>query len=264
MYLILLLVTELVYGSDWVNVPGGWMYHESCITTVDSGTTISLEDLEKEPCGYEPRKDPNRQFYPIQANYSPNDGNGIVTQMNTTFVVPALPQARSSATVYLWPGFKGEKPVIGYPVLQPVLEWHGSDWILRSWLVGVGSAVNTRPINVKPGDKIPTYMLLANSEWVVYGLDLRTSQTAILKVTRQRAGGDYNWAVQVMETIVPAGDCRYYPNSGGIKFTGITVNGNSNPIKMDCAVHDHTCNQGCTSDAGSVTFTWKNLPSDSI
>jgi hypothetical protein len=246
-----------LYDADWMPVPGGWMYHKSCIKTVPTGTTVLADSLNETSCAYKPKKDERRQFYPIQANYSPND-NGVVTQMNTTFVVPALPKARSSATVYLWPGFKGSQPVIGYPVLQPVLEWHGSDWILRSWLVGVGSAVNTQPINVRAGDSIPTYMQLASSEWVVYGLDARTSQTAILKVTQSRAGGDYNWAVQVMETIVPSGECNYYPNSGGIKFTGITVNNNASPIKMTCAVHDHTCNQKCSSDAGSVSFTWTN------
>lgn len=249
-------IMGLAQASEWVPVPGGLLYHESCIKTVPSGTHIDLDKLENDDCGYKPKVDPNRQFYPIQANYSPD--NGVVTQMNTTFVVPALPRAHGSATVYLWPGFKGEKPVIGYPVLQPVLEWHGSNWILRSWLVGVGSAVNTRPINVSPGDSLPTYMLLKNSEWVVYGLDSKTRETAILKVTQQRAGKDYNWAVQVLETIVPSGDCSYYPNSGGIKFTGITVNGQSTPIKMTCAVHDSTCNQGCTSGAGTVSFTWRN------
>merc|ERR1719464_2513253 len=117
----------------------------------------------------------------MQANYKPP--GGVVTQMNTTFIVPGLPSTTSSATVYLWPGFKGQEHVIGYPVLQPVLEWHGgSQWILRSWLVGVGSAVNTKPINVSPGDSLPTYMNLAGSEWTVYGLDQRTGQTAILKV----------------------------------------------------------------------------------
>eukprot|EP00463_Aulacantha_scolymantha_P002563 TRINITY_DN3305_c0_g1_i1.p1 TRINITY_DN3305_c0_g1~~TRINITY_DN3305_c0_g1_i1.p1 ORF type:complete len:194 (+),score=34.74 TRINITY_DN3305_c0_g1_i1:255-836(+) len=192
----------------------------------------------------------------MQANYNPP--SKVITQMNTTFVVPGLPTAHRSATVYLWPGFKGEQPVIGYPVLQPVLEWHGSDWILRSWLVGVGSAVNTNPINVRAGDTIPTYMGLVNKEWTVYGLDDRTHQTAILHVTQSRAGGDYNWGVQVMETIVPEGDCTYYPSSGGIKFTGITVNNAATPITMTCAVHDHTCDQKCSSDAGTVTFTWKS------
>lgn len=259
MFAFALFIVGLVNAldSDWVNVPGGWMYHRSCINTVPSGTLIQWESLNKSSCAYEPKKDPKRQFYPMQANYKPS-GSGIITQMNTTFVVPALPRAHGSATVYLWPGFKGEKPVIGYPVLQPVLEWHGQKWILRSWLVGVGSAVNTNPINVNAGDTIPTYMGLRGSEWTVYGLDSNTKQTAILHVSKSRAGKDYNWGVQVLETIVPEGDCSYYPNSGGIKFTGITVNGESTPIKMECAVHDTSCHQACTSAAGSVSFTWKN------
>lgn len=257
MFAFALFIVGLARADDWVHVPGGMMYHKSCITTVPSGTLIQWESLNKTSCAYKPKKDPSRQFYPIQANYKPS-GSGIVTQMNTTFIVPALPRAHGSATVYLWPGFKGQEPVIGYPVLQPVLEWHGSKWILRSWLVGVGSAVNTNPIDVSAGDSIPTYMSLVNSEWTVYGKDARTGRTAVLKVTKSRAGKDYNWAVQVMETIVPAGECSYYPNSGGIKFTGITVNNDKTPIKMTCAVHDSTCSQGCTSDAGVVAFTWKN------
>jgi len=254
-----LIATNFVNGlhPDWVPVPNGLLYHISCIKTVSSETVIDLEALNNETsCKYAPKEDPRRQFYPIQANYQPS--GGVITQMNTTFSVPGLPTARGGATVYLWPGFKGEKPVIGYPVLQPVLEWHGSSsWILRSWLVGVQAAVKTEPITVSSGDIIPTYISLQNNEWTVYGKDDKTGQTAVLHVTKQRAGGDYNWGVQVMETIVPAGECNYYPASG-IKFSGISVNNDQSPISMVCQVNDHTCNQNCSIDKGSVTFTWKN------
>ena len=39
------------------------------------------------------------------------------------------------------PGFKSEKPEMGYPVIQPVLQYgeHGREWQLQSWFVDANS-----------------------------------------------------------------------------------------------------------------------------
>ena len=62
----------------------------------------------------------------------------------TDWVVPPLPKAHSygrSQVVYFWPGFKASAPEMGYPVLQPVLQFgqHGSHWELQSWFVDANS-----------------------------------------------------------------------------------------------------------------------------
>ena len=44
------------------------------------------------------------------------------------------------------PGFKSEKPEMGYPVIQPVLQYgeHGHEWQLQSWFVDANSARSVR------------------------------------------------------------------------------------------------------------------------
>merc|ERR1712072_954495 len=70
------------------------------------------------------------------------------TELNASFVVPPLPSTGVGQTVYLWPGFKATAPIIGRPVLQPVLQYGqtgGARWQLQSWAVGIPSGSTTAP-----------------------------------------------------------------------------------------------------------------------
>jgi hypothetical protein len=42
-----------------------------------------------------------------------------------------------SCRMQFWPGFKSKQPEMGYPVLQPVLQFgeRGPEWALQSWFV---------------------------------------------------------------------------------------------------------------------------------
>jgi len=253
-------IVNAIPNSDWEYVPGGLMMHKSCIHEVPSGQLIENHMYRDEDCEFEAKQIPDIQFYPMQANYQPP--SGTITQMNTSFVVPPTPF--NMGTVFLWPGFKGGEPIIGKPVIQPVLEYGNGGtggWILRSWLVGVGASMRTAPIQVKPGDLCTTYIGLSNSEWSIYGKDTRTGQVADLHVTEQRAG-EYNWGVQVMETIVPKRDCSYYPHNAGINFTGITAMGVVPTWIPKVSATD--CNQKVTIvDSGKeVHFSWTSEPSE--
>ena len=61
--------------------------------------------------------------------------------MTSNVVVPPVPTSKSSQTVYFWPGFKSQSPEMGYPVIQPVLQFgeYNSKWQLQSWFVDANS-----------------------------------------------------------------------------------------------------------------------------
>jgi hypothetical protein len=114
---------------------------------------------------------------------------------------------------YHWPGFKSEQPEMGYPVLQPVLQygqtlparWQvsfnmststqhscGDDmfnrlgWFqVQSWFVH-GGAVTAPAIEVSPGDSITSFMVfdVDTQTWTVSGTNLRTQESSVLVITK--------------------------------------------------------------------------------
>lgn len=205
---------------------------------------------------------PSVQCYDQKA-YSTS--NSEFTQMNASFIVPPLPKRNAGQTVYLWPGFKATKPVIGRPVLQPVLQDRGSGrWELQSWGVGIPAGTMTGPrIDVKPGDLITSYMELVGGKWTVYGKNTRTGRETVLRLSKSQAcrGCIYNNAVFVSENVMALHHCDYYPANHGIEFKDIVVNGKSEhntqwKDSYDCGRPD--CGQKVISSkqGKSVHLTW--------
>jgi len=187
------------------------------------------------------------------------------TNLNASFIVPPLPRTAVGQTVYLWPGFKATAPVIGRPVLQPVLQYGqtgGARWQLQSWAVGIPSGSTTAPaIDVREGDHLTTYMQLDGNTWTIYGRNDRTGQESKLRISKQTAGSQkYTSALFVSENVMARNHCDYYPTNTGVEFTDITVNGNPGGVHWqsayDCGTPD--CQQVVYSsdDGTSVRLTW--------
>lgn len=62
--------------------------------------------------------------------------------------------------------------------------------------------------------------------WTVSGTNQNTSQSSILRISKQALGGyEFDWAMVVSETIKKDGDCKALPaDPNGIVFTNVTVN----------------------------------------
>jgi len=137
--------------ADYIRVPGGFWMHEDCIHIVPNGELADFPECphparnanEWSPNG-EPV--PNTQCYDQKAFIT---SSSEFTELNATFVVPPLPTTGVGQTVYLLPGFKATEPMIGRPVLQPVLQYgqgFGRNyWELQSWAVGIPSGSQTAP-----------------------------------------------------------------------------------------------------------------------
>lgn len=237
---------------------------DSCIFEVSENEVVTKDRVDT--CAFKAKpSSPQIQIYDLDVKYEPANG-GLVTQMNTSWTAPALPVSARGQVVYFWPGFKSSQPVMGLPVLQPVLQYgqQGPFWMLQSWFVWGNEGVSyTGPaIKVSPGDIITSYMQYdsSSSTWTVYGLNTHTSQSSTLTISADKTGNSqFQWAMVVLETIMPEKQCKLLP--GGqrtVTFTGIKVNNAVPSWTTQEGLTD--CNQTISvGDSGaSVVMTWNN------
>jgi len=263
---ILVSLTDFVFAdrSEWRNVPGGFLLHESCIFSVPNGVVADDNTVDFSRCKYRRQqvRRPADQIYAMDVHLSPP--GGIVTQMNASWKVPTLPNSADGQTVYFWPGFKNTGPTMGLPVLQPVLQYgqDGSFWELQSWFVWgeEGVAVTAPAIDVSPGDSLVSYMNYdaGSQTWTIFGADMQTGETSNLQITRAKSCAcDFQWAMLVLETIMDEGVCADYPASNSLLFTGVQLNNGTTP-QWTTRVQMHDCNQVISQvKADSVLLTWK-------
>ena len=237
--------------------------HSSCVQEVPNG---ALVDTMMAPCNTT-ASDPTaplRQIYAMHTQIEANaTGGGQWTSFVADWTVPALPTTYEGQVDYYWPGFKASEPVMGFPVLQPVLQYgqHGPTWQLQSWYVHAPQAVTAPAIDVKAGDKLTSYMLYhpENKTWTVSGTNTRTGESTVLQVAQRTIGArthSFNWAMLVCETIKRDGACDQLPASNRVTFTNVQVDGA--PVAWVKKVGLSDCNEGVAVSDGNdeVTLTW--------
>jgi hypothetical protein len=197
-----------------------------------------------------------------------------LTSFTADWVVPPLPKRAGGQVVYFWPGFKNSKPEMGYPVLQPVLQYgeHGPGWQLQSWFVDANDhkypVVTAPAITVEPGHQITSFMVQTddghNLGWTVSGTNINTGANSTLHIAYSKAGDvDYDYAMLVNENINVNTQCDRMPASTNVSFSKVSVNGESKPqwtTRANCAGNPQ-CNCGNAAavdvDTGDVTLSWK-------
>jgi hypothetical protein len=162
-------------ATEYRMAPGG-PRPRSSIRLVQSGERFAFASgaanpvLRSESLGKSPGPPPGNANW-ITCAYWSDAAGGTVTSLVSTWVVPPEPTTRASQLIYL---FNGIEPANGSLILQPVLQWGGSDpdadgkqrtgqfWSIASWLVGGddGSATHTPHIRVYPGDTLVGVMKL--------------------------------------------------------------------------------------------------------
>jgi hypothetical protein len=244
--------------------------HKSCVHELPNETHLKMEEIEAKAalCAFPAFPSaPQAQVYAMDTVLQVPNG-GLINQNNCSWNVPPLPATMGSQVVYFWPGFKSGQPVMGYPVLQPVLQYgqHGKFWELQSWFVWGNKGVSfTGPaIPVSNGDMLDSYMQIDSSKtWTVYGIDRKTGQSSTLHVTNTQVGGsDFPYNMLVLETIMPTEACGYYPAGGstGVTFTNNIMN--NAPVASTAWTPQVTmtqCQQKIMiASSGNVQFTWSN------
>ena len=104
-------------NASFVRTPGG-LVREGCIISVENGARVDGVAFS-EDCS-PPSVSRTEQIYAMNtAAEKPSYWSNFTADR----VVPALLSKASGQVVYFWPGFKADEPVMGHPVLQPVLQW---------------------------------------------------------------------------------------------------------------------------------------------
>jgi len=270
-------------AEGYVRVPGGLMLHRSCIVRVPNGFHAESTDdglvlvsdsngaVTPIPRCRFPAKQPaaNLQIYAMDTHVTLS--SGLVTNMNASFSCPLKPTNDQGQVVYFWPGFKSTEPTMGFPVLQPVLQYGtdseggGDYWCVRSWFV-CGQwemALVSDEVPVTPGDIVSSFMSFDSTKqnWVVFANNTATGQTTTLNVARTTIRNtDFKVAMLVLETIMDEGDCTQYPEAqggtGSVVFSSVTLNGKVPTWEPRVAMHD--CGQQVSVAGGGATvkMTW--------
>ena len=239
-------------------------------------------------CEHSRIEQPEIQIYAADVHQHVPSGKTGFTSFTADWTVPPLPTQTGGQVVYFWPGFKSSQPEMGFPVLQPVLQYGeygvlsgtsrtahqrallgggGGHWQLQSWFVDGNDVkypvVRAPAISVQPGDKITSFMQLDGDTWTVSGTDTTTGENSTLKIAKQHAGDcEYDYAMLVNENINVNSRCSLMPASTEIVFTNVLLDGiaanwttrancNGNP-SCDCA------NSAAVASDGDVSLGWKN------
>lgn len=261
--------------DEMVRVPGGHIVPRGCIAQVPNRGTFdpnSAAALRRCDPSHVTTLAPEIQIYAADTHFK---SEAPLTSFTADWTVPPYPESKRilrSQVVYFWPGFKATAPEMGYPVLQPVLQYGERGhprWALQSWFVDAHDrhypVVTAPAISVSPGDRITSYMRLSadNKTWTVSGTNLATGEDSTLHIKYRRAGDtDYDYAMLVNENINVNARCDLMPASKkGVVFTNVTVNGVATPpwtTRANCK-GDPRCdcdNAASVDSKGDVTLSW--------
>jgi len=249
------------------------MVDTECIKTYENGAVHHAVDINSTAaatkCTLPPLEAPDIQIYAADTHYKSADP---LTSFTADWVVPKLPavEGHPRQVVYFWPGFKATQPEMGYPVLQPVLQYGetSAKWQLQSWFVDAKDnrypVVTAPPISVSAGDTITSYMSLSadGTMWTVSGSDTTTGENSTLHVKYARAGDtQYDYAMLVNENVGVNDKCFLMPPQTNITFTKVTVNGKVPDwtTRANCAGnYQCNCKNAANYDksSGDVTLSW--------
>ena len=271
MLMFFAFATHAATVPDLMRIPGGHIVPRGCITALPNRAVYDASSTKATLCN-DTLAHANIQIYAADVHMKTTEP---LTNFTTDFVVPPLPSERSGQVVYFWPGFKASAPEMGYPVLQPVLQYgeHGGAWALQSWFVDAKDwrypVVTAPAIDVSPGDHITTFMSLSpdGQSWTVSGTNMASGEDTTLHIKYKRAGKtDYHYAMLVNENINVNTDCGRMPASSALVFTNVSVDGRKGSAvdwttRANCK-GDPQCD--CGNDAnvdatsGDVTLSWKS------
>ena len=242
-------------------------------------------------------KGPRLQIYASDVHVK---STSPLRSITADWIAPPVPTRRppfDPSVVFFWPGLKAGKPEMGYPVLQPVLQYsgHGPTWTLQSWFVDGSDpafpVVTVPSVEVKPGgecqrapplrcelfqscattacvtDRVTSFMSLSDDDttWTVSGTNQDTGEDSTLRIAFSQASRTptYDYAMLVNENINVRRQCARMPASTGLTFTNLTINGERKPAgwitRANCAGSDVCdCGNAVGVDGdGDVRFSWR-------
>jgi len=227
-------------------VPGHIQSRQDCIYTTQNSVAVDrpLNEMLPPHCFDASRRTAGDNETEVHTTVNPQvyaakvvHEAAMMTSLNASWTVPNSPSTwyGFGYVNYFWPGFKAKQPVIGFPVLQPVLQYgqNGAAWEVQSWFVsqqGHGAASANAPAiqDVISGDIIDSYMIFnkATRYWTVYAENRRNKQFSNLTISLEAAGNTtYEYGMFVYENILTPKACNQLPaDVDGVTFFDISLN----------------------------------------
>lgn len=148
--------------------------------------------------------------------------------MIAIWTVPPRPRANDGQWLFFFPGLEDINDT--QSILQPVLQWSPSEWVIASWNCCLNNVVTESPVvAVNPGDKIYGSITsacpagtLSCPTWNVLTLDMSTGESTTLSNTPS-AGQIFNWAFGAVLEPYYVVACDDYPPDRRVVFDRVTL-----------------------------------------
>jgi len=222
--------------KDYVRVPGGKLFHNTCVHHVPTGavahgdqeknTIVTLPSGKKvvhPPCSY-PVISPGPLHGPAWKAWTEYNNTGTITKFTTVWGIPPAPPSYTGQILYFWNGIE---PSQNTAVLQPVLQFGstpaggGNYWALASWYVSESTAQFSDLIQCSSSTVVGDMAFdPASGAWQVTGVC--GQQKATLTYTPPET--DYTWAYPSVLEAYDVEDCTgQYPTSNQLAFNNIVL-----------------------------------------
>jgi len=258
--------------KDYVRVPGGKLFHKTCVHHVPAGATARSDHkkntiitfaagktVRHPPCPY-PVINPGPLHGPAWKAWAEFNNTAPVTNLTTVWGIPPAPQSYTGQILYYW---NGVEPSKNTAVLQPVLQFGetpaggGSYWALASWYVSDVTAQYSDVVQCTSSTVVGNMGIDSSSgAWLVTGVC--GSQKASLTYTPPDT--DYTWAYPCVLEAYDVTDCNgQYPTSNQLVFNNIQLSVQGKQVQPEWApqTKNNQCNEHTVvSSATQVTLFW--------
>lgn len=174
---------------------------------------------------------------------------GPIQSYRGSFEVPPAPEAESGQTLFLFLGLQ-KSADDGSELFQPVLQWGqsaaggGEFWGVSCWYLNGGQLVFSALTAVEPGDRIDVRTERIEEQGVALW-ESCAEVAASGKASRLRVMGELElgWSCTALEAYADAMQCRDYPASPAVRFSGLALESASGPLTpaWEPAVEDASC-----------------------
>jgi len=253
-----LLSVGLVEASH-IQAPGGKLVHRDCYHEVPHNTHINDVEgkfiftfpngtvVEQPHCAAEKSLGSSvghGSAWKAWAQFQ-LPGSTSVSYLTNSWNVPHNPSNVESQLLYYWNGIEDGGDSGGVGVLQPVLQFTGGQWGIKSWYVGSGGTITSGLVTVAPGSNVVGTMTKeSDGSWTCEF----EGQDATLKYNRHTL--TFTHAYEVLEAYSLGSQCSLYPSEPCVfTNTKISFDGEDASDKVEWVPYSCPSGPGCTDSA---------------
>jgi hypothetical protein len=265
-------------SPDWVSTPDGLMY-KTCVhqlppgARVDGNSIVLASGVRQPPfarCPH-PRLVPPAAATAGKAPVKPSASTGWLADswwqapqwlsgITSNYTVPSNPSVNGALNYF----FSSLDNPINASIVQPVLIWGGTSWVLQSWYLWNYNANSVKgpTTPAATGDTITASVRSSSCQsngdctWQIITKDNRTGGQSTLPVN---AGQNYTAAQGGVFEVTNAKGCNMLPSNGSVYFSNIKVygsNGGQVTPSFASEIRDQECSMYVDTSATATYIPW--------